>query len=371
MGQFVVWLCVMLWMVASSILVHAQDTNCGLDSRFEAGMVGRVLPGDANRLRAEPNRNASQITTLPGEHYFHVLDGVACADGFTWRQVEFSDGTQMVQGWTVEANATEYWLENVPYDGFAVSYDGVSFVVSETLGDNVTVQFTPAERSTDDTRVRFPAELVFALIGEYPDPDYDEKFDFPSISIYRTDAYDDGYERDADYIPNMFEGTFQDTVETLANVLDERPELSDYNVTSNRLPDLAPNVAHGTLAYRDYLDFQSGSGYRFITFYEQAFFYAQNETLLYRFNGITELGSYLVVIEMPVNPPALPAPFELSSTANDADNGFARYQTYVDGVDTFFDAIPSEQWLPNLDMLDALVDSLVINEITELDTENN
>lgn len=367
--NFAVAIVILLVFVVSSLNVGAQDATCGLDSQFENGMVGRVLPGTPNRVRAEPDRNADQIGTLSGEHYFRALDGVACSGGFTWREIEVSDGTDVLQGWTVEGTATEYFVEALPYHGYGISYDGVSFFVPEAIGDGVTVDYSPAELSNDETHVTFPAYVRFALTGDYPDPDYDAQFDYPSITIYRTDAFDDGYERGDDYFPNPFEGIFPYVIDGLETILDERPDLTTFNVTDSRLPDLAPAVAHGALAYLDYADFQNGSGYRFITFYEQMMAYPQNLTLLYRFDGLTELGSYLIVIEMPVNPPRLPAPNDLSAGANDSDGGFARYQTYVDGVDAFFNAIPPEEWLPDLTLLDALVNSLVVSDVPELNED--
>lgn len=365
--NIVVSLGLLLVFGVSSFVVGAQDANCGLASRFESGMVGRVLPGDANRVRAEADRNADQTGTLPGGHYFRALDGVACSGGYTWRQIEVSNGTDVLQGWTVEGTATDYFVEALPYHGYGISYEGVSFFVPESIGDGATVNFSPADLSSDETHVTFPADVRFALTGDYPDPDYDEQYDYPSITIYRTDAYDDGYERGDDYIPNPFEWIYPLVIEGIETILDERPDLnSTFDVTSNTIPDLAPGVGHGTLAYLDYADFQNGSGYRFITFYEQMMGSALNLTLLYRFEGLTELGSYLIVIEMPVDAPQLPAEFNLSSTANDADNGSARYQTYVDGVDAFFNAIPPEEWLPDLTMLDALVNSLVVSDVPEL-----
>ncbi len=353
----VVSLGLLLAFVASAFSVGAQDANCGLASRFEAGMVGRVLPGDANRVRAEADRNSTQTGTLPGGHYFRALDGVACSGGFTWRQIEVSDGTEVLQGWTVEGTVTDYFVEALPYHGYGISYDGVSFFVPEVIGDGATVDFSPATLINEETRVGRIAQVQFTFTGEYPDPEYNAGFNAPSITIYRSDAYDYGHDLSADYRPDMYEETFTYVVEELETILDEQSDLTAFQ--RNLLPDLSPGMAPGAFIHLDYADFQNGSGYHFITYYGQDMVSPGDGGLTYRYVGLTELGSYFVVVNMPVNAPSLPAPFNRA-------NGENAYLEYVDIVETTMNAIPFDQWLPDLNAVDAMVNSLVIGEITDL-----
>jgi serine/threonine protein kinase len=69
-------------------------------------------PPDANRLRAEPSKNAERTGTIqPGEK-MRLLDGPQCADSTTWWLVEsLKTGDQ---GWTAEAGGSEHWLLPVP-----------------------------------------------------------------------------------------------------------------------------------------------------------------------------------------------------------------------------------------------------------------
>jgi hypothetical protein len=71
------------------------------------GGYGRVVPGDANRVRDIPSRDGALVGTIEGGRGFDVLDGPTCADGLTWWQVD--DGALV--GWTVEGSGDEYWLE--------------------------------------------------------------------------------------------------------------------------------------------------------------------------------------------------------------------------------------------------------------------
>jgi hypothetical protein len=77
--------------------------------RLEVGIWGRVGPGDANNLRAEPTTQGERIGFIPAGELFQVLGGPSCADGYVWWQVKY-DGAI---GWTAEGNAAnaDYWLE--------------------------------------------------------------------------------------------------------------------------------------------------------------------------------------------------------------------------------------------------------------------
>ncbi len=77
----------------------------------EQAMVA-PYPPDANRLRAEPSKDAERIGTIqPGEKV-RVLDGPQCSEFTTWWLVEaLSSGAQ---GWTAEAGGAEHWMLPIP-----------------------------------------------------------------------------------------------------------------------------------------------------------------------------------------------------------------------------------------------------------------
>ena len=80
-----------------------------LPPRLVVGQRGRVTPGTANNLRANPSRNAERLGQIPGSGEFDVLAGPECSGGFTWWQVRY--GGQI--GWTAEGSGGVYWLEPV------------------------------------------------------------------------------------------------------------------------------------------------------------------------------------------------------------------------------------------------------------------
>lgn len=77
--------------------------------RLVIGEQGRVTPGAANRVRADPGVNGTLLGEIPGGAVFEVLEGPRCIDGLNWWRVEYGD----LIGWTAEGNATTYFLEPI------------------------------------------------------------------------------------------------------------------------------------------------------------------------------------------------------------------------------------------------------------------
>jgi hypothetical protein len=80
-----------------------------LPSRLTIGQPGRVTPGPANNLRAEPSIQSQKIGQIPGSGEFMVVDGPVCTPGMAWWQVEYNG----IIGWTGEGQDDTYWLEPV------------------------------------------------------------------------------------------------------------------------------------------------------------------------------------------------------------------------------------------------------------------
>ncbi|GAB4555879.1 MAG: hypothetical protein OHK0023_27620 [Anaerolineae bacterium] len=92
-----------------------EPLNCGfnLPSRLTVGGRGRVTPGLANAVRAQPSTNRSfspVLGEIPAGGVFNVIGGPQCGDGYTWWQVNYNG----LLGWTAEGNNGVYWLEPIP-----------------------------------------------------------------------------------------------------------------------------------------------------------------------------------------------------------------------------------------------------------------
>lgn len=100
----------LLWLVLLMLLAAAPawaQGNCSGYADLVVGERGRVLPGSANNVRAEPDTNARRIGQIPGGATFTVEDGPVCSDGYTWWLVEYGG----IYGWTADGADGEAWLE--------------------------------------------------------------------------------------------------------------------------------------------------------------------------------------------------------------------------------------------------------------------
>lgn len=83
-------------------------------SRLLAGHLGRVTPGPANNMRAEPRTNSNIVARIAGAEAFAILEGPVCAQGLAWWRVAFNN----TEGWTAEGSGSNYWLELAPANGY-------------------------------------------------------------------------------------------------------------------------------------------------------------------------------------------------------------------------------------------------------------
>lgn len=112
-----------------------------------------------------------------------------------------------------------------------------------------------------------------------------------------------------------------------------------------------------------YLDFNGGTGYRFITRYAQDIDVFTADSLTYTYQGLTADGKYLIVYIQPLTASMLPATYNevpqevFDSIVNDRD----AYEAYRQNVITTLNEAPADQFTPNLDALDAMVQSMTVN----------
>jgi hypothetical protein len=329
-----------LWVATPA---YAQGA-CGLESRFEAGVAGRVTPGDANNVRDMPTRNGVLVGQIEAGQVFGVVGESRCAEDLTWIEVEFVDEGETITGWTVEGSPDTYFVD--PLQGTFISFVDDSISVSLVLPPDIAsaAEFAFYEEEVvveDDPYPATPAYYEITFIEDYPDSDTREGFERPAITFFA-----DGYG-------------------SMEALLEEQPDLATFDVVGeNRLPDAASiGVAHLMLAFLDYVDFGNGSGIRFLTHYGQDFVGASNSSLIYRYQGIATSG-YYVDAWLPVDAPDVPEQafdyyaFE-SSEVSDA------FEAYADEQAAFFEALPMDTYTPDLTLLDALVASLWVEGVEQ------
>jgi hypothetical protein len=109
----------------------------------------------------------------------------------------------------------------------------------------------------------------------------------------------------------------------------------------------------------EYLDFENGSGVRYLTQHGQAYWPVNNHDLFYTFQGLTSDGNYYVAAVMPVSNPVLQA------TGDDIPGGDYQafgdtFLEYIDEIKTLLMGQPNSSFVPDLSILDALFQSLRI-----------
>jgi hypothetical protein len=140
----------------------------------------------------------------------------------------------------------------------------------------------------------------------------------------------------------------------LRQVLVDRPSAPE-----GALPFLpmfnAGQVMHTQVAY---LDFQNGSGVRYLTQYAQAYVVINSQDLFYTFQGLTGDGAYYVAALLPVGHPSLPA------DGSDYPGGFEAfmetYETYILETRQMLDAQGYASFQPDLSLLDGMIGSLEV-----------
>ena len=115
------------------------------------------------------------------------------------------------------------------------------------------------------------------------------------------------------------------------------------------------------IARVDYLDFQGGSGVRFLTQAGNGLAPVNNSALVYTFQGLTSDGKYYISAVLPVTHPDLGAettPDEEMINAITADPGY--YASYLAEKTAWLDGQPAASFTPDLDKLDALIRSIAV-----------
>jgi hypothetical protein len=139
-------------------------------------------------------------------------------------------------------------------------------------------------------------------------------------------------------------------IDALQRLLETRPASPE-----NEIPVLplinAAQVFHVQL---EYLDFQNGGGVRFITHYSQEdVSRVTKDNIFYTFQGLTQDGSYYVAVYFPISTAGLPD----KPVDEDWDAALARLAE----TRAHLDGLPSHEFEPDLEILDNVIQSLVVN----------
>ncbi len=231
----------------------------------------------------------------------------------------------------------------VPAAAPDVSYEGISFSYSAAVADGANMETVPeviADENmpfweTHPTYYRFL--LNNYIIGEH--------FHEPEIFVYPLPEYI----------------AIAPDVETYSSKL--QAILASQSIDPTDSIPVLPLFNAGPLlqVQIERLDFQNGSGVRFLTMFGQAVGPVTNAEIFYTFQGITADGRYYVSGIMPIANPILP---DNSNNYSDADwqNLMDNFAEYKADIEMQLNAQPAESFTPTLIDLDAIFASLQIDQ---------
>jgi len=226
-----------------------------------------------------------------------------------------------------------------------VDYEGISFYRDNKLVATWSVEIVPAD--IPDANVpeawRLPSHYHFVLDG-YP---LANTFHKPQIYVFPVRNFEN------------YNAAGMEVIAQLQAFVKEPP-----TSISGGIPFFPIfNAAQAMRTQIALLNFQNGSGVRFLTQYDQAAIPINNHEMFYTFQGITNDGQYYVSVIMPAAHASLPAnpPTDASEYPGGDPDAFANnFTNYIDDIERQLNDASLSSFTPDLEMLDVLVQSLAI-----------
>jgi hypothetical protein len=229
----------------------------------------------------------------------------------------------------------------------APTIEPLPFVLPEALGTGARIEHI-AEVSGADLPAWevYPAYTRYTLQG-YP---LEDKFFDPQILIYPADG-----------LSRLNEGAGTQIVELTALL----------NSPGTALPERMPfipvfNAQQVFYAHALRVQFQNGSGFRYLTQFGQAPAPINNQELFYTFQGLTSNGKYYVVAILPVNAPFLVADADPEAALPEGGipfdwTNFDTFTTYLDAITIKINTADHNIFTPVLPSLDTLIRSIQVS----------
>ncbi len=343
--------------VSLSQSAGAQGTTCpgALASQLIVGAQARVTPGSANNVRSQPSASAERIGRIEAGTVVNVLQGPTCADNLAWWEVQTTDGT--LTGWTIESFDGSYAL--LPYEDrddtltipagyLAVNSDGVRFLIPEEVAGGMVAGredgLLPSEVFPGDAWAASPAAMRFIFAPDASEASFDNR-----IIVYPARAY-------MRLNPNIAEQLL-----TLQDILAARPTPSDETLAQLNFVGF---MAQAFAADGQYIQTDAVVGVRYLTFFSQEAIPVVRDAVRYVFYGLTTDGEYFIDAQLRLQVDALPSSLsEIPSDVWTVQTGVID-PAYYDDLVAQLESLPSDQFTPRLETLDAIIASLQISDDT-------
>ena len=154
-------------------------------------------------------------------------------------------------------------------------------------------------------------------------------------------------------------------LEVNPNAEESVAELNEFLKLQPESPESVPfvlpifNAGQMIAAQVEYLEFEGGTGVRFVTQYGQAAWPINNQDLFYAFQGLTEDGEYLISAVLPVSHPSLPTDGE-AYIGDDYEAFINNYEVYLLDVESNLNLEDPESFTPKLTVLDEMLETMEV-----------
>ena len=228
--------------------------------------------------------------------------------------------------------------EEAPDEGPDICFEAICFSYDESIACNVNGEIVPA--SDGEMWDNYPAYVKFSF-DCYPLAD---TFHEPEIRIYPVADYEARVEMINEIVGDM---------DALLSSRPPEPENVPFLPMWNAAALFRSKIS--------YVDFQNGSGVRFLTQFGQAAWPINNQDMFYTYQGLTEDGAYYVSAILPASNPILPANGDDAIPAGDQIAFSENFLTYIDDIRGQLNGQTPESFTPNLIFLDEMIGSLRVH----------
>ena len=273
---------------------------------------------------------------------------LACSFGTPTAQPPVENVSTVVAA-TMQALTANAPTEAVPTQpsGTAFSFQNVSFVIPEGIGQGANAEVVPAANEDQAGPWAVAPEYISIELTGYPVANENEAL-HNMIAIFPASDYVNVNAGAAISIPRLQALL---AAPSLPITVDNAPGVPNYN------------AAEVMIAQSGHLNFQSGSGVRFLTEYAQYPAAITKNGEIYQFTGLTNDGKYFIIAVFPIQAP-------LQSTQDNpsadgvtyperADDPNA-FNTYYQAMADMLNAAGASSFQPALGQLDALIQSIKI-----------
>ena len=241
---------------------------------------------------------------------------------------------QQQQTAAVQQPTAELEAQAAAPDGKEVAFEGIRFTYDPALASGVESSILPA---AEDMLGVVPEHIRFV----FRDYVWSGSMHTPAIYVFPADAYRTTNE----YV--------NENIDRLTELLEQRP------AETGTIPFLPVwNAGQMIASNVEYMDFQNGSGVRYLSQYGQAIYPINNNGLFYTFQGITSDGAWYVAVVMPVAHPLLPSSDE--PPGGDWEAFSDQFETYLKETRVLLESQSDASFTPDLRLLDALAVSLQV-----------